>query len=161
MESISEALARSFGADEIYRVPAEEYDYWLSKWVRVTNGHSIVCGMFQFLDENQDDSLGFDEVFFFGNTIDPGSNGYDKRGTFNLDKWDYNEQAANFSLVSGYQFMYDEAAVTTICLTLFRWRRRLSSRTDLKEFRRIVENIRIRAGHYPNRPTEFPRFPGG
>ncbi len=159
MESISQALARRFGVDEIYQVPAEEYDYWLSKWVRVTNGHAIVCGMFHFLEENPVDLIGFDEVFFFGNTIDPGANGYDKKGVFNLSKWESNEQAAKFSLVAVYQFQYDEAAVRAVCFTLYRWRRRLEWRSQLKEFRRIVENIRIRAGHYPNRPTEYPRFP--
>jgi hypothetical protein len=161
MESISEALARSFGVDEIYRVPAEEYDYWLSKWVRVTNGHAIVCGMFQFLEENQDELLGFDETWFIANIVDPGSNGYNKKGAFDLDNWAFNEMAAKSSLVSGYGFQYDEAAVRIICMTLFRWRRRLEHRWEQEGLRRIIENIRIRAGHYPNRPTEFPRFPGG
>lgn len=161
MESISEALARSFGVGEIYHVPAEEYDYWLSKWFVVTNGHSIVCGMFRFLEENPQEPLGFNETWFITSTIDPGSDGYNKKGVFDLDKWTSNEMAAKFSLVAAHGFQYDEAAARSICLTLFRWRKRLEHRWEREGFRQIIENIRIRAGHYPNRPTEFPRFPQG
>ena len=157
MESISEALARSFGVRKILEITVENYDDYLDHWIALQDGESIICGLFQFLEDNPNDALESREVFFFCQTLDPGSNGYDKKGEFDVEKWFMTEQANHFSMALRYP--HSEECARIIVATLFRWRHRLKSRDDLEELRRIIENIRIRAGHYPNRPTDYPRFP--